>query len=694
MQAMSNGSQPHPATGAGSNGERFDGGGKGPLVELVTGGKARAVLVTPDEPLPVATYAATELATHIAKATGVRLPVCRESDIPRDATHCVFVGSTEAARGAGIALDGLPPETAVLRSAPRRLFIAGLDGDGDPLSERLIDCGTLFGVYEFLDRFVGVRWLWPGELGTYTPRTDTLAVGHVDETVQPAFAQRRIRPGLFANDPHLGFSPGALERYAHLQQVFFRRHRMGAGDPRLPQAFGHSFEDWWKTYGHDHPEWFQLLETGKRGPARPERPELTAMCVSNASFRQAVVNRRQSRQAASGKPLPIGLGENDLRCFCVCDDCLAWDGPQPPESVRSISRSVRNSFIPRLASDRYAKFWLDVHHRASQIASDVLIGTFAYFNTFPAPATDIRLHPDIWISFVPWDNWGGFWYPRPEAEHAWVKEQWLGWLRTGASMVLRPNFLYDGYALPHLYTRQFAEEFRFYAKHGMKGTDFDSLTGQWAVHGPTLYLLHRLHVRPQSTVDELLAEYYGAFGAAAATVKAYFDYWEQYAQKNLDSRRVDEVIARRPFKGFPEMPQTTAAHEAQEARFNRPEVNRYRQYPLVAHELFPLDAFDPAGRLLDEAAQVAAGDEEAAARVAFLRKGFDHARLCVEVARLFGDPGASPAERTQAVRNLIAFRRSIEDECVANLVWPAYEERQSFAGRPGFEPFAEGEATA
>ena len=36
----------------------------------------------------------------------------------------------------------------------------------------------------------------------------------------------------------------------------------------------------------------------------------------------------------------------------------------------------------------------------------------------------------------------------------------------------------------------------------MTGTDFDSLKGQWAAQGPNLYLLARIHVRPEAPVDE------------------------------------------------------------------------------------------------------------------------------------------------------------------------------------------------
>ena len=53
---------------------------------------------------------------------------------------------------------------------------------------------TLFGVYEFLDRYVGVRFYFPGELGTVVPRTDAVAVPKdIDLMIAPAFTVRSFQ---------------------------------------------------------------------------------------------------------------------------------------------------------------------------------------------------------------------------------------------------------------------------------------------------------------------------------------------------------------------------------------------------------------------------------------------------------------------------------------------------------------------
>jgi hypothetical protein len=192
----------------------------------------------------------------------------------------VYLGDCQATREAGIQARQLPPETFVLRTAPDALFIAGEDANGEALDPDT-RAGTLWGVYEWLERTLGVRWLWPGELGTYVPARKTIASPELNEQVAPHFMQRKIRPGLgwTSEHPALGFTQAAAKKYADEQSVFLRRHRMGRS---LRLSYGHAFTDWWKSDGKAHPEWFQLLESGKRGPNKST--SRFSMCVSNPEF--------------------------------------------------------------------------------------------------------------------------------------------------------------------------------------------------------------------------------------------------------------------------------------------------------------------------------------------------------------------------------------------------------------------------
>ena len=127
-------------------------------VALVSGGVSRAVLVTADHPTRVVRYAAEEMVHHVGKATGVILEVRTESEAKTGALPHIYLGDSRAVHEAGIDVEKLAAEAFVLRVKNDFVFIAGNDGGGDPLDPDT-RAGTLWGVYEWLDRDLGVRWL-------------------------------------------------------------------------------------------------------------------------------------------------------------------------------------------------------------------------------------------------------------------------------------------------------------------------------------------------------------------------------------------------------------------------------------------------------------------------------------------------------------------------------------------------------
>jgi hypothetical protein len=636
----------------------------------VENGKPVAIVVLPEEPFPIATLAAEELVYHVNKATGATLDVLNEPLATPPDGPVLYVGATQAALDAGIALDTSSSEAVVLRTVGDDVYIVGNDADGDPLSKRMTHSGTLWGVYEILERYLGVRWLWPGALGEYVPSTDTIRIPALEEIITPRFNQRLLRPGLgprgfTESHERVAFSPEAREQYAKDQTLFLRRHRMGMSDDSYyaqpSSGSGHSFEGWWEEYGEAHPEWFQLLPNGKRGPEDPNRPNKVTMCVSNEDLHAEIVRRWQEfRLKNPGQPVNIGVGENDGSGMCVCEECLEWNGPQP--DLSNLPAGLERSYEPTQASNRYARFLEAVRQRAAKTDPNVRVHMYAYVNYFWAPDPEIQLHPNIVIGFVPWFRWAG-WFPRTEAEREWIKEQWMGWQRSGASVYYRPNWFLDGYTMPLVYTHQFAEAFQFYAENGMTGTDFDSLQGQWAAQGPNLYVLARIHVRPEMPIDGMLGEYYAAFGPAASAVKNYFSYWEDYAIAN-------------------------SARSAEAIRSRGGSFRRYANYAQVAEELYPPQVFPPAWEILDRAKEAAADDDATfVQRVEFLRQGLRHAEQCVKTAAVVNDSNSTMGQRKVAIAELVALRRELEHTGIANMDRAGIIETDSWEDIPGlFDP--------
>ncbi len=622
-------------------------------VSLVRDGKARAIIVTSDEPAETARYAAEELISHLKKATGVTLKVVSESETPTEPHTRVYIGETETGIHNGIDPSCLQREEYVMRSVGNDLFIVGQDGDENPLLQNNPNVGTLFGVYEFLERYLGVRWLWPGDLGTYIPKTDTVEFWSVNETHAPALAFRllvwsRIRAiavggrDLSKEDERLGFSQPGAKRYGEALQVLLRRHRLGGRDAEPPT--GHAFSGWWQRYGQEHPEWFALRRDGTRGHPDKDYAHVS-MCVSNEELQDFIIEQWDGESV-------LRLGPVDRPGRCICEKCRSWDGPQPEdppwfaERVYATDHRAQEHFAG-VTSDRYARFWKIMQKKAAKRNPHALVSvSYIYENEFPAPVTDIDLNKNIFAEFVQWQDPHLRWFPMPDEAYKWIKEQWLGWRETGIRMAYRPNYLHDGYVMPHFDTRQSGGFFKFAYEHGMEGARFDSLTGQWAAQGLRLYMHMRLMNKPELEIETIRDEYFSAFGPAATTMEQYFDYWEDYA---FDNRM--RFIELYWDVGW-----------------------RYSNYVRCAHLAFPDECFEPAEELLEEALAKARKDPlpEFAERVRFIQTGLEHARLACDLAAVYDGNEVVPAGRVEeakeALRKLVKFRKENEHTYFSDLL--------------------------
>ena len=635
-------------------------------ITIVDNGEARAVLVTAAKPSKMALYAVMEFVAHVEKATGVRLTVLNEEDARNTSLSRIYIGVTDTAKALGYIPETLAPDVFVLRAEGPHLYVFGREvAAAEPLRDD-VPSGTLFGVYELLERYAGVRWMWPGELGTVIPRHNTLAIGDtLNEEHAPPLRFRHIHwhhvNSAVANYKpeieRLAFSEAGLRAYRDDLEVFLKRNRMGFSE-RKPKV-SHYFCGWWPEYGKEHPDWFMLNEEGTRGPGRKAlverwRLQHVGMCVSNPGLQRFLVE-----EAWDGGD-DLDLSETDYRAFCHCDNCRAWDAEAPEGYYPDLHRmgwdgalegpSEYDDFIPMNVSDRYARFWKTIYDMAKKRNPKVNVTTFLYWNYFPAPLREINLE-GVYGEFVPWTR-ANKWMPMPEEAYEWNKQQWLGWQKTGIKMAYRPNYFHGGYVMPQISTWQAGEFIRFACQHGMIGASFDSLLGHWSVKAPMFYIHFRLFWNPELEVSQLRQEYFSAFGPAAPLIEEYTDYWERHAEN---------VCV--PLDPWPESGLWS---------------------PTRAHIQYPAELFPAAAALLQKAYALAEQSDqpEYAKRVAFLQHGLEHARLAGRLMALLVH-GRAPvfdperfAEAQQALQDLVAYRRAYEHEYIADYLYAATRENE------------------
>ena len=136
------------------------------------------------------------------KCLGVRIPVVDENDIEALAkvSYRLVVGDSKSAREQGVDVRKIPDQGFVVKSFSRGLVIAGSDSSLVPgynaktnLDKRGSSVGTLYGAIDFVNRFLGVAYFFPGEYGTYRPESRDLVISPVHYEDAPYFNLRGSR---------------------------------------------------------------------------------------------------------------------------------------------------------------------------------------------------------------------------------------------------------------------------------------------------------------------------------------------------------------------------------------------------------------------------------------------------------------------------------------------------------------------
>ena len=154
------------------------------------------VVIAPDACSTVQ-VAAEEAKTFLGEALGAEVPVV---SAPTPGKASLVLGANAWADAAGVTTNGLKRDAFRIRTAGGKVFVVGIDDAAVDARKALARGGiwlqnferaTCFGVYEFLEGFVGVRFYFPGELGTVVPRRAKVEVPATDMMQAPDFTVRR-----------------------------------------------------------------------------------------------------------------------------------------------------------------------------------------------------------------------------------------------------------------------------------------------------------------------------------------------------------------------------------------------------------------------------------------------------------------------------------------------------------------------
>jgi len=450
-------------------------------VAIVEDGQPRATIAMPAQADEQVEQAARLLAAYIKESTGAELPVAAE---PGPEVVRIHVGETAHVRGRRLGIEGLDDDGFVIdASDPRNIVIAGPT-----------PWGTEFGVYEFLERYVGVRWLMPSTLGDDVPEHRTIAVPRRAVRCEPAFFSR-LFSGLEGED----------------QATWARRNRMHG---RV--SFHHNLIRLIppETYTKTHPHFFPIRRGVRFLPPSNSTHGWQPCFSADGLVEEAVKNICRTFDEHP-EATSYSLGVNDSGGHCECEACQAQDPTEP------------NFLGRRDVSDRYFAWCNQVVEGVLKKHPDKWFGCLAY-SEVAQPPSRVKVHERI-IPYMTYDRMK--WIdPELRAEGERMTEAWqamspvVGWY----------DYIYGwSYCVPRVWFHVMADYYRYGHAHGVRALYAEAYPN-WG-EGPKLYVSLKLQWDPHQDVDALLRDWYvRCVGEDAADdLAAYYALWEDFWTRRI-----------------------------------------------------------------------------------------------------------------------------------------------------------------
>lgn len=435
---------------------------------------------------PITTIAGV-VSDYVAKSTGAKLPVIDlAAGQPPQGKKLVYIGRSDYVdRVMGKELDKVDASGYLIRVVDgTRMIIAGQTSEG-----------TEYGTYEFLEKFAGIRWLMPTDIGDYVPRRENLSL--------PAKTSIKDEPA-FMQVPAVAYQP--------TQQLWARRMRFWT---RI--SFHHNLSKLFppQHYTKTHPEFYPVLKAGdtKRYQPGPDTEDWQPCFTAPGIVDEAAKNIIRFLDA-NPEVKTYSFGINDSFNFCQCERCRAEYIPG-------------EKFLDYASySDAYFKFVNPVIEKVLKVHPDTWFGCLAYTNV-SAPPVNVKVHPRL-IPFLTYDTMQLLDVERRKV-HEGVVRAW----GDKCTYLGRYDYTYgDSFVPPRIYIHQWADYVRW--ARGQKFKAWYAETYPFFGEAPKYYVMAKIWWNPDRDVDTLLNEWYRlSFGKAAAPMKAYFDHWENYWTKRV-----------------------------------------------------------------------------------------------------------------------------------------------------------------
>ena len=507
-------------------------------------------IVLPQPAIKTRQFAAQELKTFLDKRLATSVPIV---DKPSGGKYAIILGQNEFARQAGIDDSKLCRDAFIIRTIGKNIYIVGRDTDeSDPwkmLADKAkphywmfnyyslfhFERATLFGVYDFLERFAGIRFYFPTEDFTVIPK-GKMTVPEVNIFDRPDFESR------YYSIAHGAYPDGAdkkldkfkkyknSDRFVDSEKVYhYLRTRMET--QHFAKIHGVFFHYLPRRFGKTHPQYQALLDP-KGSLTDPKNRSTVFPCLSHGAadvIKQGVRDYFQGKKKLAGN-LPwvhdaflnhsANLAMPDAYTPCRCAECAPH--------FTSLQKS----------SDHIWKFTADVANMVKEENLPGYITQLAYDSYSLPPSADIKLPDNIWVYICtggPWDVWA---MEALEKEYDLIK-RW--YQKTGKKNCLWNYSLKWGALnipdIPNYTPRAFAQFYKLVSPY-VNGVFNETNTDYYFYAFMNYYMLGKVTWDTSIDADKILQEHYQLlYGKGATYMQKFFDELE-----NLWLRKVHKPL--------------------------------------------------------------------------------------------------------------------------------------------------------
>ena len=506
--------------------------------EAVRLASGRTQVYVADDACVVTRFAAGELGRFLGEALGSAVPV---TNVFLDGHAAVVVGDCAASRGAGVDISKLPRDGGILRTAGGRVYLAGFD---DPkvdaralayaftsgIRPNMYERGSEFAVYEFLERFCGFRFYFPGELGTIVPKRAAIVLPELDLVNRPDCQARN----------YAAWEMGAWFDEEHARdgrQIMHHRHRLET--EFLPCSHGLNEFHYLKRFGKTHPEYFQMLVDGTRN-VDPKRGQPGQLCHTSGIWEEIYRDVRSFflDESPDVRGIPANAGwtsrktgafgwncnTREIKGLGKFADVMPQDGFQEchcPNCQRAYRKEKGTSY----ASDL---IWGKVKDLCERLKAEGIEGTVTMMGYTPySNPPDFPLPDNLRVMVAR----GGPWSEANPATAAREKAE----IRKWSEKIGKKVWLWN-------YPCKFRGEFPDIPEHCPRawgkfygdlapwifGGYAQNTTTRWMYSHLNCYVLGKVFWNMKTDVDALLEEYYTLmYGAGREEMKEFFETLER-----------------------------------------------------------------------------------------------------------------------------------------------------------------------